>query len=284
MRVARWARLLEEDEDFRRCHDNLARGSVYTARSRARVLYRFLRLHGLSPRQLVELAKRDRRRVEDMLSDFVDRLLKEGKAPGYVENYVKAVRSWLEYNEVRLYRKIKVGNTRYTPTIEDERVPTPAELATILCYASDRARCSIAFMAFAGLRPETLGNINATDGLMIRDLPEMRVEGKTVIFERVPTMVVVRPSLSKAKHKYFTFLTSEGCDYLKAYLEKRLASGEELTPESPVIAVKPGFENTLYRNNPKRFVTTKTVTAEIRRAMRPRFRWRPYVLRAYFDT
>jgi hypothetical protein len=31
-------------------------------------------------------------------------------------------------------------------------------------------------------------------------------------------------------------------------------------------------------------VTTKTITWENRRAMRPRFKWRPYVLRAYFDT
>jgi len=238
----------------------------------------------MSPRQLVEFAGGDMRGFEDMLMDFVARLYREGKAPNYIANYLKAVRSWLNFHGISLVRKIKIGNQSFTPTIADERVPTPEELATILCYAGDRARCSIAFMAFAGLRPETLGNIDATDGLMIRDLPEMRVEGKTVIFERVPTMVVVRPSLSKAKHKYFTFLTSEGCEYLKAYLEKRLASGEELTPESPVIAVKPGFENTLYRNNPKRFVTTKTVTAEIRRAMRPRFNWRPYVLRAYFDT
>ena len=31
-------------------------------------------------------------------------------------------------------------------------------------------------------------------------------------------------------------------------------------------------------------VTTKTLTKEIRDAMRPKFTWRPYVLRAYFDT
>ena len=40
-----------------------------------------------------------------------------GRSPGYVVNYVKAVRSWLEYNEIRLYRRIKVGNRNLTPTI-----------------------------------------------------------------------------------------------------------------------------------------------------------------------
>ena len=31
-------------------------------------------------------------------------------------------------------------------------------------------------------------------------------------------MVVVRPSLSDAKHRYFAFLMNEGCDYLNVYL------------------------------------------------------------------
>ncbi|RLI46746.1 site-specific integrase [Candidatus Bathyarchaeota archaeon] len=286
MRVARWAYLLDEDPDFRRWYDNLARGSEATAVERARVLYRFLRIHDLSPRVLVDLAKKDRRRVEDVLSDFVGKLLKEGKSPGYVENYLKAVRSWLEYNEIKLVRRIKIGNRNLTPTIEDERVPTPAELRTIYCYAGERAKCSIALIAFAGLRPQTLGNASGTDGLTVKDLPDMRIEGNNIVFTKVPTMVVVRPSLSKARHKYFTFLTSEGCEYLQAYLEKRLAMGQELTPESPIIAVTPGFEKMgkSPRNRGSKFITTKNVTREIREAMRPRFKWRPYVLRAYFDT
>jgi len=286
LRVARWTSLLEEDVDFRRWYDNLARGSGATAAERARVLYRFLKAHGLSPRGLVDLAREDRRRVEDLLSDFVGRLLNEGKAPGYIENYLKSVRSWLEYNELRLVRRIKIGNRNFTPSIEDERVPTASELRTILCYASERARCSIALIAFAGLRPQTLGNATGTDGLRVKDLPEMRVEGNRVFFTKVPTMVFVRPNLSKAKHKYFTFLTSEGCEYLQAYLEKRLAMGEELTVQSPIIAVTPGFEamGKSPRNRGSKFITTKNVTREIREAIRPRFKWRPYVLRAYFDT
>jgi hypothetical protein len=286
LRTAGWAYLLEEDVDFRRWYDNLARGSGVTAAERARVLHRFLKAHGLSPRGLVDLARGDRRRVEDLLSDFVGRLLNEGKAPGYIENYLKSVRSWLEYNELRLVRRIKIGNRNLTPTIEDERVPTAAELRTILCYAGERARCSIALIAFAGLRPQTLGNVSGTDGLRVKDLPEMRVEGNRVFFTKVPTMVFVRPNLSKARHKYFTFLTSEGCEYLQAYLEKRLAMGEDLTIQSPIIAVTPGFEKMgkSPRNRGSKFITTKNVTREIREAMRPRFKWRPYVLRAYFDT
>jgi hypothetical protein len=285
MKTASWPKLLEDD-DFRRWHENLARGSTGTAVERARVLYRFLNAQGMTPHRLVDLAKQDRRGVEDLLSDFVGGLLEEGKSPGYVENYLKAVKSWLEYNEIRLVRRIKIGNRGATPTIDDERVPTADELRTILCYAGERARCSIGFIAFAGLRPGVLGNERGVDGLKVEDLPEMKIEDGRVSFTKIPPMVVVKANLSKIRKRYFTFLVSEGCDYLQAYLEKRIAVGEELTCESPIIAVTPGYEEMgkSPTNRGFKFIATKNVTREIREAIRPRFKWRPYVLRAYFDT
>jgi len=62
--------------------------------------------------------------------------------------------------------------------------------------------------------------------------------------------------------------------------------GEELGLRSAIIAVKPGYEETGLRTGSRSsgYVTTKTITKEIRDAMRPRFKWRPYVLRAYFNT
>ena len=38
------------------------------------------------------------------------------------------------------------------------------------------------------------------------------------------------------------------------------------------------------RKDENRFMTSKNVSKIIRKAMRPRFKWRPYVLRSYFDT
>jgi len=121
----------------------------------------------------------------------------------------------------------------------------------------------------------------------MRDFPELHVEGGEVSFEKIPTRVIVRSNLSKAKHKYFSFLGEEGCEYLKDYLEKRLASGETLKPNSPLITVTSGYEETGLGKESKRtsrHITTKTVSKEIRDAMRPKYSWRPYVLRAYFDT
>jgi integrase len=286
MRKPRYAHLLDEDPVFRRWFENLSRSSEWTARTRARDLYRFLLKHNLSASDLVQQAKENRRSVEDLLMDFVAELHRAEYSPGYIENYLKAVRSWLEFNDVTLVRKIKVGNRDRTPTLEDERVPTKEELSQILNSARERGRCSIALIAFSGLRPQVLGDMRGSNGLEIRDFPEINVDNGIVTFSSIPTRVMVRPELNKAKHRYFTFLAEEGCDYLKGYLEKRIAQGENLSDNSAIIAVKPGYESIGWREDDRKsgHVTTKTLSKEIRDAIRPRFQWRPYVLRAYFDT
>jgi hypothetical protein len=53
-----------------------------------------------------------------------------------------------------------------------------------------------------------------------------------------------------------------------------------------VIAVAVGYEQ-IGKNQRKkgsRFIITRNITREIREAIRPRFHWRPYVMRAYFDS
>jgi len=107
----------------------------------------------------------------------------------------------------------------------------------------------------------------------------VRIKNGEVKFEKIPTMISVRPTLSKAKHKYFTFLSSEGCTYLKEYLDQRLRSGERLTPENPLI----GHERPRKATRP--FLLTRKVTHLIRTCMRKAgLRKRPYVLRAYAGT
>jgi hypothetical protein len=211
---------------------------------------------------------------------------REHKAPGYIAGVLKGVKSWLAHNEIELKRPVKVRDADATPSIADERVPTKEELKTILIYASDRSKASICLISQAGLRPESLGNESGTDGLRIEDMPELTVKGNRVIFQRIPTMVVVRSQISKGRNRYFTFLPAEGCEYLAAYLNKRLAENETITPTTPIIAVKPGYElqGKGKRNRGSSFITTRNVSREVRQAIRPAFQWRPYVLRAYFDT
>jgi hypothetical protein len=122
-----------------------------------------------------------------------------------------------------------------------------------------------------------LGSYDGDDGLRVRDLPEMTTKEKTINFEKVPTLVVVRRELSKARHQYFTFLSEEGCGYLKDYLEERMREGEKLNQDSPIVTPK--------NDRTKPFISTANVGDTIRSAIRRGgFKWRPYVLRSYFDT
>ncbi|MEM3028508.1 MAG: site-specific integrase, partial [Candidatus Bathyarchaeia archaeon] len=270
---------LRADPEFRRWLRNLARGSPITAEGAERKLSRICELLGRDAKGLVAWAREDLSGFQDALEDLVARLEAEGKAPGTIAGLLKAVRSWLRYNDIVLTRKIKISNSTATPTIENEQVPSQEELSRILRVSPPRVRVCEALMAFADLRPESIGNHDGSDGLMIKDLPELKIENGIVVFTKIPTMVVVRPSLSKARHKYFTFLSSEGCTYLKEYLEERITKGEELKPESPLIV------HERRKAAVKKFVQTRKITHFIRQCMRRAGVYkRPYVLRAYAET
>jgi hypothetical protein len=71
--------------------------------------------------------------------------------------------------------------------------------------ADVRSRVACVLLAHSGLRIETLGNYTGTDGLRLRDFPEIRVDNESVTFDKIPTMVVVRRELSKA---YLTDITT----------------------------------------------------------------------------
>jgi hypothetical protein len=270
---------LLEDEHIGRWAKNLARGSPITSEVALRRLGRLCELLSLSPKEIVAKARRDLAGFQDSLEDLVAQLESEHKSPGYILGILKAVKSWLRYNDVTLTRKIKITNSTATPTIENEQVPSQDELARIFRASPSRVKIAVALIAFADLRPQTVGNHNGLDGLMLKDLPEVRIENGEVKFEKIPIMIVVRPTLSKTKHKYFTFLSSEGCTYLKEYLDQRLRCGERVAPETPLI----GHERP--RKATKRFLLTRKVTHLIRMCMRKAgIRKRPYVLRAYAET
>lgn len=98
---------MKENPDFRRWHDNLARGSQITAQVNARTLIRFSKLIKMTPTEIVKTAKTNRRKFEDGLFDFITELQNQGKAPSYIAGYIKCVKSWLRFNDIILVRKIK---------------------------------------------------------------------------------------------------------------------------------------------------------------------------------
>jgi len=275
------------DDKIKSWYDNLAQGSPITADVRLRRLSIFCESNSLKPRTVVQLAKRKPLAFRDMLRKYVARLQQDNKAPGYIVGILKSVRSWLRDNEVSMTRDVKVANAEATPTIEDEGVPNKDELRNIFMSGNPRANSIIVLMAEAGLRPQSLGDESSMDGLRVRDMPELKIENGHAEFTTIPTMVKVRSNISKIGRAYFTFLHQEGCEFVAAYLNKRLANGEQLTSESPIIRVKEGFENKGRTGNSRgsQFVSTRNISREARQAIRAaQFRWRPYVLRAYFDT
>jgi hypothetical protein len=227
----------------------------------------------ITPQNLAEM---NEDQLYDLLLDIVSRMEKEGRSGSYMHSQLKAVKSWLLHNRIEVRRKIKIRGVEATPTLKDERVPTKPELRRIYLAGDEKARVACALIAHSGLRPETLGNYQGTDGLRICDLPEVVIEKQTVEFRKIPTTVIVRRELSKAGHQYFSFLSEEACGYLRDYLEARIREGEEFSPDSAVITPKQRI---------KPFIRSTNIGDVIRQSIRKAgFPWRPYVLRSYFDT
>lgn len=270
---------LLQNRDIKRWYDNLARSSIITAEVRLRKLGKFCENNKITPMELIELGQKKPKTLADILEDAITAMEKQENAPQYIKTIITSVKSWLHHFDIEVKRRIKITNVGTTPTLADERVPETTEIVELFNRASLRTGAIMALMAKAGLRPQVLGNHKAADGLMIKDLPDLKIVQGIAMFETKPAKVIVRGSLSKAGHSYFTYITETGAEKVLAYLNHRLASGETLMPQSAVIA--PSTRSTYPE---RKFLSTAIVERAIRDAMRPRFKWRPYVLRAFFDT
>ena len=264
---------LLDDIRVKRWYDNVARGSKVTADVYLRRLGSFCGLYNLTPNDLMSLGEEE---IEGKILDHISSMESKKYAGGYINHSIKAVKSWLSFNKREIKIKTKIKNVEDTPSLKNEKVPTKDELKKVFLSGDKKARASSVLVAHSGLRIEVLGNYFGDDGLRVRDLPEMEIKDGKVEFKKIPTVVIVRKELSKARHQYFTFLSEEGCEYLKDYLEERIRKGETMDGESPIITPK-------YKVKP--FIRAINIGDIIRGAIRKAgFPWRPYVLRSYFDT
>src|SRR2546422_1691013 len=268
----RWRGLLE-DPDVKRWYDNLARGSRATADNYYRVLGRFLASNDLTARGLLRLQGTKR---ENLLADHISALLDSNKAASYVEVTKKAVASWLDWNGMKLTRKIRIPGAGRRPSLREAHIPSQEELRQVLNVADARARTAIALIAFSGLRPEALGTYLGDDGLRLRDFVEAQVAQNQLICKPVETKIEVPERLSKTGRAYFTFLGPEGCEYLDAYLRERAEAGETISTVSPLITP---------RKVEKPFMRTVNVGDLLRKPMRAAgLKEPPYIWRSYFAS
>jgi len=255
----------------------MSRGSEPTSQAYLRRLGLFCRRWHSTPTGLLTKEPQD---IHKLLVDTVTELEGKGYAGSYGQSIVKSVKSWLSFNNISLgERRINFTDPGDTPTLQEEKAPEQDELRKALEHGCTRTKAAMALCAYCGFRPGVLGNHRGTDGLEMRDLPEIQIDRETmaVTFAVVPTMVIVRRGLSKAGHRYFALLNEEGCRYLSEELERRLRLGHTLAPNSPVISH--------FDAKKEHHITTKAVSARIREAFRAAgFNWRPYILRVYFDN
>lgn len=289
--VARWHELLE-NVLVKKFYENTKAGSSLTAGYYLRNLGIFLeflnnvdssvyendksewnRVMKDAPERLIQLAKKDFDQYADKYIDFIRKLEKEGKAGSGIAVTLQSVVSFLEFNSTPGKVKVKIGNKNKHPIKDGERVPTNEQLATILRQTKTKAGLMVSLMAFGGVRPEVIGNFDGTDGLRISDLMDVKIDGGKVEILKTPVRIRLRTSLSKNNREYYTFLSKEGCIYLREYLEQRI---KDLKNNSPLIIPSQGN---------KTFLATDFVSRFIKDAItKSGFDWRPYILRRYFVT
>ena len=267
---------LLKDKDIERWKHSVDSGSKITGDVYLRRLGSFCTEMGKTPQQLLKMKDKA---LADLIDDYVILKEKKGNAGSYINSIVKGFKSWLSFNGIKLPRQIKVRDAEKSLTLSEERIPTQEELKRIFNAGDSRERTACSFVSFTGVRIGVLGNYKGTDGLKVKDIPDLKIDGDQITFMRIPAQVNVREELSKSGKKYFTFLGQEGCMYLQNYLIERIRSGETITKDSAIItAAKLGFRG-------KQHVTAINIGDLMRNAIRNAgFNWRPYVMRAYFDS
>lgn len=285
-------RPLLRDPTVLKWHEAHALRSSLSAEVNLRKLGLFLYRTRLTPGRLVDLARDHPEELRDLLISYATHLHALKKLDSYVAKTFKGVRDWLLFNGVDFRQFPKLRRAYQAESLSRERIPTPEQLRLILGALPPRGRVCALLMAHSGLRPGALGDDEGADGLALSDLPELQIKGGHPRFDlpagREAFLIEVPSRLSKNAWGYVTFGTPEAADAILSYLGERQATGEALTPTSPLVALSAlGARNTEGKGVGA-FVTTKSVVYGIRKAIlsvRPEgVRWRPYVLRSYCST
>ena len=277
---AHWWHYVGENETFALWLLNVAAGSPTTAIEQARSLARFLDLMDWSLEDMMGYVSKDKHGFEKRLELFARKMESQGYKRGTINNYFKAIRSWMRYNGIELTRRIKLKKT----ASKREMVPSPEQVALILRGASIRQAVCVSCVAYGGLRIEVLGQPKVYDGLRLGAMPDLDLD--TLEFTSIPALVFVRSELSKIGLPYRTFISESACEAISEYLIlRREKRGESLTIESPLVAVEEGWLDRGFRlSTGNRHVRSKTISQDIRSAIGGIGKWRPYDLRHYFLT
>lgn len=283
--VHNYKSLLDKDPNFKEWIESLAIESPTSADVALRRIGYVCRVFNLTTKQISKMSTKD---GLSLINKLVKQLANEKKSRGYINNYVIVIKQFFDHNQKPIEQKVKLprDDESKRTKVQTEQVPTPEQFGRALDNASIEQKVRATLIGFCGFRPETLGNFNGTDGLRIKDLPELKIDhnARKVEFSQIPTMIICRPSLSKAGHRYFSFMPTQGCNYIQELLEQRLRHGEDLKQDSFLITSLKytGKTKSDYKGGA---IKTSKVSSSVRRALRKAgLDVRPYVLRSYFET
>ena len=200
--------------------------SPATRESYLKKLRMFLRFAGLSPDDVIEVARDRPKDLEQLLLHFVNSLKNRGVSGSTIRQHVQAVKHLLVMNDLETalnWEKL----SRLMPKARKiglDRAPTKEEIRKLLEYADIRLRALILLLCSSGIR------IGSVEHLKWKHV-------KPVKYKDQKFAKLVVPVSKGGDDAYITFITPEAYEALMEYKRMREAEGEKVTPESPLIRV-----------------------------------------------
>jgi hypothetical protein len=267
--------------------------SPATARTQLDQLELFCRRTGREPKDLLTLARRSPRRLQELVQDYITQQQDEGKSSRYALNTWWGVRSFLAHHSAAPSWVPKLKPVAEDDDDGSETVPTAEQLRTILNVLSGRGRAVALLLASSGIRIGVLATqFGPADGLRLKHLPELALDPEPR-FEKTPFVVRVPAHLAKGStvsrpRGYITFGSGEAAEAIVSYLKDRLSRGETLSPESALVAPDGRGNSERVAKDGARFMARKALAFTLRSAMdrvKPKgVHWHAHTLRAWFST
>lgn len=273
-----------EDPTVREWHQTLRLRSTNTAECYLKDMARIWRMTDLSPSAFVEgsqleLDKRGQRVMNDLHAHRQENGTRLSEAS--LKKCRSAVKSWLQWNGRKFDRQPIIGRAPRRPKARNLFIPVCRQLRRVKAVAPLRTRVCVNATAFGGTRPHILGDHEGTNGLMVQNVSGLALTEGRYEVESLPLRVEVPEELSKAGFAFFTFWGREAAEDLVAYLNARITDGEDVAPDSPIIAYAKGAD----RPTARKFLNSDRICDLIRDAHRRAGLPLPaYIWRSYFDT
>src|SRR5487761_948316 len=165
---SQFVKFIEQYPEVKKWYLDLKRGSITTADASIPNFRIACQRMQTDPRSLLKMSPK---LIQDKLETLVSKMEKK-LAPKYLALMVHNVKSFCANHDKKLDRKIKIKDSDEPTSLKNERVPTSSELDQIIAAGSKKSKVAVALMAYSGLRPEVLGYNDASDGLVLGDMPE----------------------------------------------------------------------------------------------------------------